>query len=476
MDFFQGPNALPLPSRAEINAYNEMFFAPKILGTFHDSNTDTERILYIQSILHEYFPNNNYQFVRNIYDLRPDRVLIFVGPQSRNNAITTLCEKMKNYSFGRKQGTLRNMSDANVSYSRQDWIYKKVMETSINNMKLIRQAKTTYHYNDELIQEFDDTWPWYSMINTIFEPVDFILYSGSHMVQPGKKVHEITKVRLRFPKDRSFMLLFHGKLLHNGARALPESDISSFHYKNSLRQFSYVNKLSSSHNNQTIPRLRTRSQVQQSQGIRVNVNTTRNICGFCSKCQKLVKNKYKKTWSHLGASNAGCIDINIDVCYHIWLDRKNQAINDRLQSKTDESMDDEDDDNVSDTIELTPIAGNLQRDGWVVYNGVDVYNMKKYGNLRFELGKTLKNPFRRQWNSIHTDDDIAARQQIKLHELDLMNYREDIKSIFEFMEDVKNNVLLKVPGFQNAHLDSHQLLRNVGCVGEQSPHSDYDYQ
>jgi hypothetical protein len=175
------------------------------------------------------------------------------------------------------------------------------------------------------------------MIHSLFELFDFIVYSGSHLMKKDIKVHEITKLKLQFPKDKNFMILFHGKLLHSGGPALPESDPQSFNYRKSLRMFSYINKLPSTANKSTSTStmmMRSKKQKEHPKGILYKVNTEKKTCGFCKSCFKeLQSNDKYQYWSHMGSNGCGSMVLDILSCYNHKIEelrckkRRNNLIN-----------------------------------------------------------------------------------------------------------------------------------------------------
>jgi hypothetical protein len=117
-----------------------------------------------------------------------------------------------------------------IQSATTDLYEENKLKTTKATLLSIEDARNNSFNNEIHDLNMIKNYPWYSMIHLLFEPFDFIVYSGSHLMKQEKEVHEITELKLQFPKDKNFMILFHGKLLHSGAPALPESDARSFNY------------------------------------------------------------------------------------------------------------------------------------------------------------------------------------------------------------------------------------------------------
>jgi hypothetical protein len=487
----------PIPSRAELRAYHEIFLSPDSLQRFDALNSESKKRLFIQRLLHINIPDDNYTIVRMIYN--KDTVGFINEPLS--SAILIIRDKMtkyisdirkkntneKNHKTGTSTVSSKNKSTCSDPFA---WFDLQRHSTLEWNLKFVASSSKAYEAH-QLIKNFDTNWPWYSMINTIYESVDFIVYSGSHLVKPSVKLHEVTKTRLRFPNNKSFLLLFHGNLVHNGARAIPETDLSSFNYQTSLRFFSYVNKFSHA-STPSRPSTRSTQQKQQSQGIRDRVNTDRHTCGFCDKCSWRRRKCCDNNWSYVGADNEGCIDIDIQTCFeravqyrkklkgNIACDKYRITKKDKSDcsgsapSSSTQSTSSLKRQKIRRTNVNSPmhIVGNLEKHGWVVYEGIDMNDVVKYSTLHQQLFKTMKYPYRSQWGQIHGHNG-SSRQQIKLKTLDVMNHDKLIPLVYDAIDDIYHNVLTKIPDFNSSRLESHQLLRNVGEITEQSPHSDW---
>jgi hypothetical protein len=83
------------------------------------------------------------------------------------------------------------------------------MKETLNSIDL---ASTMYNKNDLCKHNHLNKYPWYSMIHSLFEPFELIVYSESHLVKEENiNVHEITKLKLQFPKGNNFDIIFKWK-------------------------------------------------------------------------------------------------------------------------------------------------------------------------------------------------------------------------------------------------------------------------
>ena len=103
-------------------------------------------------------------------------------------------------------------------------------------------------------------------------------------------------------------LLFSGYLAHNGAAALQETNVSLFNFMNSLRLFSYVDKVgqesfssrnsssSSSSSSQSTRNSNSYTVSDQSANGTVEHANTK-LCDSCDLCKIVIKDKYlKRDW------------------------------------------------------------------------------------------------------------------------------------------------------------------------------------
>ena len=66
---------------------------------------------------------------------------------------------------------------------------------------------------------------WYQVIHSLYEPFEFVIYDRSHFINGEVDIHQATRLKLIFPKEKNMFLLFSGYLSHNGAAALQEKKL-----------------------------------------------------------------------------------------------------------------------------------------------------------------------------------------------------------------------------------------------------------
>ena len=290
----------------------------------------------------------------------------------------------------------------------------------------------------------DDQFSHYSMIHNFFEPFQLIVYSYSHRVSfngENDLVHYCTRTTIEFPENMNVFILFHGFLVHSGAKARKEStNMFTLNYAKDARSFSYVDRFGnekrnldgiSSHDDEITTTSRTN----------LCPMFYKETCPHCNKIYGTTKDNY--------INNDDC-KINVQDLYN-KMDR-------RQQNK--------------------PICGNLSSLGWAIYNSIDMRNnnnaMNDCNDIQRELhemayGKGMSG----KWNVIH-----AKRSELKIdNDLETITYRKHFKKTSEYLDKVFNEKVKKcIRGFENASLKSKSILMNMGPAEEQKAHSDYGIQ
>jgi hypothetical protein len=72
------------------------------------------------------------------------------------------------------------------------------LNTTKDTLLSIEEATKADNNDDIHDQNMFNNYAWYSMIHSLFEPFEFIVYSGSHLMKQDKEVHEISKLKLQF--------------------------------------------------------------------------------------------------------------------------------------------------------------------------------------------------------------------------------------------------------------------------------------
>jgi hypothetical protein len=501
---FFNDNEISLPTEKELHAFNEIFLSLKALNDFSKLSNEISKNCFINQLINKHIHMSDFIFMK--LTLKNDTIMLEAENPStvidevkkKMNALITKHQKKEDDLKKKAHVTKSKQSTKQKQHIQQsattDLFEQHKLHTTKAALLSIENTRNLTFNKDIHDIQIDENYPWYSMIHSLFEPFDFIVYSGSHLMKGDSKVHEITKLKLQFPKDKNFMILFHGKLLHSGAPALPESDAQSFNYRKSLRLFSYINKKPSTVNESTSTStmmMRSKEQKEHPKGILYKVDTKKKTCGFCNSCIKeLQSNDKYKYWSHMASNGCGSMVLDILSCYNHKIEKlrrekkKEQLDKHRLLKKQLKSVEDghsAPQEKASKRRKVTEdkptpilVAGNLEADGWAVYEGVDVSNHEKYMFLENQLRDSMKKPFVSAWNSIHSDKNSAtSRDILKLHEIVKAQTIEKIKVINSFFHDIHNSVIKKVNGFENASMETRSLLKNTNNVEEQAPHCDY---
>lgn len=153
----------------------------------------------------------------------------------------------------------------------------------------------------------------YSMIHTLLEPMEFIVYDRSHRLKLNVPIHCCTKIKLIFPADKSFMIIFNANLAHSGGPAIREDNVSSFNFIKSVRLFSYVTKaLKHDVASTKSSNSRRQSISKQKQDGRVEQEYTFN-CKDCNLCNsRILQNN---NWNYCDSKSIGYTPLDVMECY-----------------------------------------------------------------------------------------------------------------------------------------------------------------
>ena len=333
---------------------------------------------------------------------------------------------------------------------------------------------------------------WYQIIHSLYEPFEFILYDRSHLLSGGVPMHQSTRIKLIFPREKNMFLLFSGYLAHNGAAALQENNVSSFNFMNSIRLFSYVDKVgpsfttdnstSSSSSSSRRSRFTRNSSSyvisdQASNGTVEHANT--NLCNGCPSCKKIVKEKYpKKSWHTFGNKYLGEITVDLLDSYNYVNEKrkrdiKNYKRNVKKQSSSNDSENPTKKQRTSKTDDIDfdkpmLVAGGLKSFGWAVYEGVDV-SQEKYYSVIDEIEKSINaRGYGNVWKSIPNPGQNGERNMLKIDQK-----KEAFENTLNLFKDVESKVQ-QISEFDKSELqwNNISILRNRGNVQEQIIHRD----
>lgn len=353
--------------------------------------------------------------------------------------------------FVKKKSTLVNHVRKNDSL--QDEINKL---SAIGRLRYMPKYRDL-HPHEEIPYEFSSPrWNLYSMIHNLYESFNLVIYSGSHYIDDYKETHRASRVVLKFPDNVNFFILFHGNLVHSGAAAKYEPYPNSMHVAADLRAFAYVNKAKNTkraarNNNNTRPR--------DTHDDNAAVGTTCKACPKIldrgAKCEVCEKFRNKNIKSKLQNHNGFEIDI-----LSVYNQKKRRNSGKQL-----------------DTDEAIPIVGNLEIDGWSVYEGIDTRDINEVGTL-FQDCRSLVNEFANNFVNLQQNaTQKSGRMRLTLGEHMLnktSKVKEHLMSTDNFYKIVVEKKVKKVKGFEDCEFKERTLLYNKGFLNEQNIHKDYE--
>ena len=122
-------------------------------------------------------------------------------------------------------------------------------------------------------------------------------------------------------------------------------------------------------------------------------------------------------------------------------------------------------------------GGDLEEDGWAVYNGVDITNVDKFITLRQDVMDQV-HYLPNKWNNVQSDYSAqhCGRMQRKLgeHQLAENACEKEMESISRFYNTILNDKVKKIKGFEECSFPGMSLLYNKNEIQEQKPHKDYE--
>ena len=323
-------------------------------------------------------------------------------------------------------------------------------------------------------------WKDYSMIHSMWEPFNFIIYNGSHRIEDRSETHYMTRLKLVFPPFANMFVLFNGNLVHNGASSKSESSTYSMNWACDVRAFAYISTNSTERirnspirtgfndNNNEI-RLRPRAHHDNNAGVATSYKGCISMPPYennfdqikCAICEKYKKSTQYKCNVNAKIGSTYGYEVHLDKIYYDW-----KILNKQKKPKKDQ-------DNY-----LIPIVGNLEQDGWAVFEGVDICNeVDRFKNLREDISDMI-HLCPNQWNNLQNGTGTnCGRMQRKMTEHHLIGSngkKEGLKSTVEYYKVILQERLKKIYGFDNCEYTGMSLLYNKNQIKEQRPHKDYE--
>ena len=251
----------------------------------------------------------------------------------------------------------------------------------------------------------------------------FMAYNASHKLKDGENVNPNTKVEIKFPNKSSYFIIFHGRLVHNGASSATDKDGNIL---KSARMFSY---------------LRVPEHTSQFNG---NVRRSTRYKNYTTTLKE----------GKVDRDTFGMLKHGDDACPNppIILPQNHEHLQ-HIKG------------------ELHPVIGNMNIDGWEVYNGVN-FTADNLIGFHEQLGKLLS--LKKNWNGISSTN----RKMYMLHpsvECVRNGVITKLRKIYNAFNEVQEKKLRKIPYLAEVELDSMSMLANFGYVVEQEPHRDFSF-
>lgn len=465
----------PLPNPFELDILNQMFdteslYQFKEITRKNDRNKEMQQILFIKKHLRTltniYHDQIQYWTIEYSEDLTKENEV---------NQCYQLIELNETQAILRIKTYLRNKSSKLPKNPKPNDTnpFDVIRESTINTFKAL------YNKSDLLTVDPNKT-DHYSIIHSICEGFDFIVYDQSHKLKRDTIIHESLKIRLSFPPSQNMFIIFNGHTAHCGAAAIEESNIHSFSFQNSLRLFSYVSKSSVGASTQigVSTRKGNNNKISDQESYKKVDKTDVNTCVDCKVCQNETTKK-KKLWYHFGTLGMGHYRLDLNQCYNLATNYgknlKNSSTDVKIKVEKNEIVQP----NKKPKYDNSPIliAGGLEVHGWAVYAGVDVSSHNHFGVIN-ELERTInKYGNKNKWKTIDRTTDmitenIGERKYLKFNE-DIEKKDTNFVSTNNYFLSIQN-LVRHIPNFENAVLKthSHSILRNDGNVSEQFVHRD----
>ena len=267
-------------------------------------------------------------------------------------------------------------------------------------------------------------WNQFSCIHsTMIDDFSFITYNGSHKLMDGHNVNPDTKVEIKFPKDSSYFIVFHGRLVHNGASSVTAEDGRIL---KSARMFSYLR----------VPEHTSQFNGNQRMSTRFkNYKTTLKEGKVDRATFGMLKNGLRKVLNN-----------------PIELPRNSKYLQEN-------------------NVDIHSVLGNMNIDGWEVYNGID-FNSDKHRGFYDDLSELLAK--KQNWNGISS----TKRKMYKLYpsvECVMNGVMAKLRKLYKAFDEILEKKLRKIPYLAEVQLDSMAILANFGSVLEQEPHRDFSF-
>ena len=480
-----------LPKPEELNVIHQLFDNDTI-STFHSYAKDVlaQNMLIIKRLRLIYNQHNHVQFYviddHKKYSIESDSILSSNCDSSDDDE-----DKSKLIKLTYQQAIERIRQYLTTKKATQVKPSIKKNHPLFTMRKCLNESFPMLYENDYDLSSDPKKNNWYQIIHSLYEPFEFIIYDRSHLLSGGVPIHQSTRIKLVFPREKNLFLLFSGYLAHNGAAALQENNVSSFNFMNSLRLFSYVDKIgpsfstrnssSSSYSSSTTTRSTRNSSSyvvsnQASDGTVEHANT--KLCDSCCMCKTIITDKYhKKDWNTFGNKYLGEVNVDLLHSYNYVSEKrkkdKKNFLRNQKKPKSIQSQNPNKKQRTSKTDDIDfdkpmLVAGGLNSFGWAVYEGVDV-STEEYYPVIDELEKSINaRGYGSVWQSIPNPGQNGERNMIKVD-----RKKHVFQNTLKLFKDIECKVR-QIPEFDCCELqwNNVSILRNKGNVKEEIIHRD----
>lgn len=428
--------------------YEELFFKNVIFDVhnqdrFMELGNGKPKEQFIFNLVHKYHLLDENVCVVLKYNEDMKKYLVLQPP----DIIEYMKFKFKHFKHGFKKKSDKNELP----------VYKSINEC-LENGQL--KVENVYTKNELRCKEEEDVneWPNYSMWHSLYEDVSIMMYSGSNRLNNSSIIHKCTRLKLLFPKEKTFMLVFHGRTVHCGSRSKLVNE--SFHYSHDVRLFSYVDKYNPhleredcSATNSIKNNLRSRGQKKYPQTTTATVETNsvkmcsciankynnNNVPMTCAKCDDTIRKI--KGWN--------CFEeaLVVDVMTEYKLSKKSSAFRH----------------------EPNLVCGNLELWGWAVYEGINIHTIE-YLPLKTEVMNIVHEE--RKWKGLQYLTGKQNRKYFDIGGLVDNKTSQNTNLLRQLFSSIQKKIKT-IDDFKNGGLASTILLSNFGMVDEQPEHRDY---
>ena len=218
----------------QTNIWKEKVFTSQNVISLSESTLQEKNEFY-QNMMKETFGNH---VIVNKYNEKDEKFEILKCDEVLQYLKNTFKKKIHQHRITLKQKPDQDFTEIVTKSNRR----KTIKSSALQRMEYIPDF-LDFYTNDEVAPTvLSSEWHMWSMIHSMFESFDLIVYNGSHKIDENQETHLASRCNLKFPQEPNMFILFHGNLVHSGAKAKPEPGKNSLNYACDLRAFFYISK------------------------------------------------------------------------------------------------------------------------------------------------------------------------------------------------------------------------------------------